>query len=401
MRINNIIILGMYPYPWHYQEISDTMRLMTNAFVNVKKIFLNPSVGFRRAKAEKYPFQMTWGLKECGDVLVCTPPLETIPSSFGLGELKDILIMKALNKLISSILGAQWREETILYLSSGGITQSYKTMRTLLPKWTILDVLDDNIGFPGIEGQKKVMLNRQFGYILINATLVTAVSKFLVDCLQENYSVKVEWLPNGLDVEKYTHKQIYDQPIEELRQLERPLFGFVGALTSWLDFDLLWKIAEYLKKGTLVLVGPLIENAVPQDLLVRLRNHHRIVFLGAKPYNQVPHFLHQFDVLLLPRNYQPHSLASDPLKFYEYLATGKPVVSTALPSVKRFSDTIFIGERHEDFLVALERAQKEWSNEHSIRMKKVVMGMSWKKRAEKMMDLFYDNVKNKVHPGTE
>lgn len=392
MNIKNIIILGMYPYPWHYKEISDTMRLMTSAFKKVNKIFLNPSIGFRRAKAEEYSFKTTWTLKEYGDVLVCTPPLETIPSSFGLGNIKDKWVLKMLNRTISSLLGPRWRQETILYLSSGGITQSYKTMETVLPRWSIFDVLDDNIGFPEIGEQEQAILKRQFSQILINATLVTAVSQYLVDRLKDNYNVTTQWLPNGLDIEKFMDNPAYKQPIDELKSLERPLFGFVGAITSWIDFELLWKIAEDLKMGTIVLVGPIIESAVPQELLGKLRSHPRVSFLGAIPYVQVPPFLHQFDVLLLPRNYEPHSLASDPLKFYEYLATGKPVVSTALPSVKRFSDVAFICESHQEFLTALGRAQKEWSTKKAIKARNAIQDMSWEKRAENMMEYFYQKI---------
>ncbi|WP_066636815.1 glycosyltransferase [Desulfolucanica intricata] len=392
MKLKNIIVLGMYPYPWHHLEISDTMRMMTKSFENVKKIFLNPSVGFRRAKAQKYSFQITWRYRECGDVIVCTPPLEVIPASLGFGKLKNTWAMKNLDRLISSLLGSEWREETILYLSSGGVTQSYETFSALSPKWTIFDVLDDNIGFPGIGEQEKNILDRQLSHILSNATLVTAVSEFLVEKLKKKYATTVNWLPNGLDVEKFTYCPAYGQPIDELKSLDKPLIGFVGAITSWLDFELMLKIAEHIKKGTLVLVGPIIESAVPHELLSKLRNHHRVSFLGSKPYAQVPHFLHQFDVLILPRNYEPHSLASDPLKFYEYLATGKPVVSTALPSVKRFSEIVFIADTHEEFLKAIERAQRTWSEEKLLKIKNVVKDISWKKRAEKIIKLFHENI---------
>ncbi|MFC4766279.1 hypothetical protein [Effusibacillus consociatus] len=87
MAIKNIIVLGMYPYPWHSQQISDTMRSMTKAFQEYKKLFLNPSVGFRRAFQEGYGFRSDWECKEDQGVLVCTPPLEVIPSSFGLGNI--------------------------------------------------------------------------------------------------------------------------------------------------------------------------------------------------------------------------------------------------------------------------------------------------------------------------
>lgn len=390
MKIKNIIILAMYPYPWHYKEISDTMRSMTNAFGNVKKIFINPTVGFRKAKADGYSFKIKWNVEECGDVLVCTPPLETIPNSFGFGKIKNAWNMKSLREFITTILHSKWREDTILYISSGGITQSFNILNALQPKWLIVDILDDNICFPGVGEKEKKVLDKQFSHILKSSSLVTAVSSFLVERLQEHYNIIPEWLPNGTDVENFEYKASYNQPPEDLKELNRPIIGFVGALTSWIDFELLWKTAEHLKKGTLVLVGPILESEVPNDILIKLRDHQQVIFLGAKPYELIPHYLHQFDVLILPRNYMPHSLASDPLKIYEYMATGKPIVSTALPSVMRFKEFIFVAEKHQDFLNMLDISQKEWSKEKADKMKEIVQDLSWTRRSQKILELFYE-----------
>ncbi|NSW93033.1 MAG: glycosyltransferase [Firmicutes bacterium] len=392
IKIENIIVLGMYPYPWQYQEISDTVRLMTNAFENIKKIFLNPSIGFHRAKADNCSFRMNWECNDYGDVLVCTPPLEIIPSSFGLGKLKNYWILKTLDKLIYSILGSQWRQDTILYVSSGGISQSYKVIKALQPRWIIFDVLDDNIGFPGVSQKDKHILSNQFSYILNRSSLVVTVSQYLSEQLEKDYSIKTRCLPNGIDMQMFAYCNDYNEVLDELRGIEKPLFGFIGALTSWIDYELLWKIAEYLEKGTLVLVGPIIESAVPQEWIEKLSRHPKVLFTGAKPYKQVPHFLYQFDVLLMPRNYQPHSLASDPLKLYEYMATGKPIVSTALPSVMRFRDYFFVAETHQEFLIALGRAQYDWSEEKSNQLKDLVKEFSWKNRSKKMLELFYEKM---------
>ncbi len=392
MEIKNIIVLGMYPYPWDQKDISDTVRLMTKAFNNIKKVFINPSIGFRRAKEGKYPFKIKWEVKEQGSIIVCTPPLELLPSS-GIGKLKEQWVLSTLKKSISDILGADWRKDTILYLSSAGIAQSYATMSTLKPSWIIFDVLDDNIGFPGLNENERHSMKAMFEEMIRKATIVTAVSQHLVNFIEDNYQTNANFLPNGIDINMFNHKTEYDQPIEELVEYERPLYGFIGALTSWIDFELLLKVASEIQKGTLVLVGPVIESAVPQELLNKLNEHKKVTFLGPKPYVQVPHFLHQFDVLLLPRNYLPHSLASDPLKTYEYLATGKPIVSTAIPSVKRLNDIIYVGETHSDFINNIFLSQKEWSVEKSDCAKRRVADMTWEKRAERMLDLFIANCK--------
>jgi len=390
MEIRNVIILGMYPYSWHYRGIMDTVRLMTAAFNVPNKIFLNPSVGFRRAKAEKQPLRLSWRACWDQDVLVCTPPLEPIPSSCGLGEFKDSWSLYMLRRFIERRLGVRWREETVVYVTSGGISQSYRLMRGLQPRYAVFDVLDDNLSFPGVKHRNA--LQKQFAYVLKNATVVTAVSQFLVNHLRDAYGITAHYLPNGVDFERFAYCPAYGEPLQELSPLERPLLGFVGTLTSWIDFELLMLIAENLERGTLVLIGPVARGAVPAEVTRLLHGHPRVAYLGPQPYERVPHFLHQFDVLLLPRNYESHSLASDPLKLYEYMATGKPIVATAIPSVRRFADLIYVCESRRDFLSSLLRALNEWSQEKANKEIDAVREMSWHKRAEHMMRLVYHSL---------
>ncbi|MZP28137.1 glycosyltransferase [Heliobacterium undosum] len=384
--IKNVIVLGMHPYPWHDDKMSDTMRSMTRAFSGVRPVFINPSVGFKRALTEKYALRFAWSFVEDGAVLVCTRPFEKVPSSFGLGNVKSRRTLQQLNAFIQSVLGEGWRKNSLLYLSSGGIAQSYETMKALTPLLMAFDILDDNLAFPGISSREKAMLDAFFTELISRSTVVTAVSDHLFEKISKSHPEKIKLLPNGVDVDRYVHRDDFTEEIGELRHLERPLIGFVGAITSWIDLELLLKIADGLSRGTLVMVGPVIQEAVPRDLFERLTSHPRVTFTGPVSTQRVPHFLHQFDVLLLPRNYAPHSLASDPLKLYEYMATGKPVVSTALPSALRFQDAIYVGQGHEEILALLQKALDDWPRERSQKCRDAIATMTWENRAKKLLE---------------
>ncbi|WP_170291753.1 glycosyltransferase [Heliobacterium mobile] len=399
MPIDNVLVLGMYPYPWHHRELSDTMRMMTRVFPVRRKLFLNPPVGARQARTDRYPWQMGWTSRLDGDVYVCTPPLERLPSAFRLHHVKNRWASAQLPRFIEQMLGtSNWRDQTVVYLSSGGIGQSYEIFQALRPRFTIFDVLDDNLGFPGLSDSELQSLYRQFSQLLRESTVVTAVSSHLVDKISYDHEKKAAWLPNGVDVDRFAYHPDYGEALPELAGLEGPLLGFVGAITSWVDLELLQKIAESLSQGTVVLVGPVVESAVDKAAMDALRDHRRVVFLGAQPYERVPHFLHQFDILLLPRNYQPHSLASDPLKLYEYLATGKPVLSSALPSALRFRDLIYLGESHDDILQALNQVLRdEVLRKDSFRSSQRVgaaRSLSWSQRANRMMEILFAAISN-------
>lgn len=378
----------MHPYEWTNEELSDTMRSMTLAYSNINKVFLDPSIGYRKAKKNNYTFSTSWSCNTSQNVLVCTPPLETLPSSFGLSHVKRLWSLKTLGQLLSKELGDSWREESILHLSSGGISQSYNIMMALKPRWLIFDILDDNLGFPGITNAERVILERQFLQIIDQATLTTAVSKYLVEKIQKDYSRSVELLSNGVDIKRFAHKPSFNRPLNDLIELEKPIIGFVGAITNWIDIDLIINIARSLDKGTLVFVGPVIENAIGEQKINSLRNNPKIKLLGPKSYDLVPNYLHNFDVLLLPRNYEPHSLASDPLKLYEYMATGKPIVATAIPSAIRFNDFIFVGHTHNDIISLLRNVEYKWSESIKNKQLTEVRKMSWENRAVTLLDEF-------------
>lgn len=376
----------MHPYPWHDDQISDTMRSMTKAFSGVRPVFINPSVGFSRAQKENYALRFRWTSVEDEAVHVCTRPLETVPASFGLGKVKHRWTLRQLNGFIASILGEDWRRESLLYVSSGGIAQSYETAEALGAPLMALDILDDNLAFPGISPREKAMLEAFFAALLARSAVATVVSDYLYQKLANQQPEKIKLLPNGVDVRRYSYCPDYSKEIAELRGLERPLIGFVGAITSWIDLELLLKIADRMAKGTLVMAGPVVQEAISRDLFARLTDHPRVAFTGPVPPQRVPHFLHQFDVLLLPRNYAPHSLASDPLKLYEYMATGKPVLSTALPSALRFRDAIYVGQGHEEVIALLEKALFDWSPERSQKCRDAVAAMTWENRAKTLLE---------------
>jgi glycosyltransferase involved in cell wall biosynthesis len=120
---------------------------------------------------------------------------------------------------------------------------------------------------------------------------------------------------------------------------------------------------EYVAKSrpdwSLVLIGP--EGDVDLAGLKALKN---VRFLGAKPNGELPAYLSSFDVAL--NAFVKSDLTKDvsPLKFYEYLATGKPVVSTGEPrQVLSYKDCIYIGESKEEYLAACEKALAETGEE--------------------------------------
>jgi teichuronic acid biosynthesis glycosyltransferase TuaH len=178
--------------------------------------------------------------------------------------------------------------------------------------------------------------------LLDHADLVTGVSPGLLDGI-EGTRARTLLLPNGCDVDHFTRPHA---PPPELAG-DEVVVGFAGGLTWRVDFELLAAVAEARPDWRLALVGegPAAEPGPPN-----------LVRFGAKPYAELPAWVQRFDVALIPYRQEPFNLASFPLKVFEYLAAGTPVVSTPLPALEGMAPFVRIAADAEQYVAAVDEA---------------------------------------------
>ena len=141
---------------------------------------------------------------------------------------------------------------------------------------------------------------------------------------------------------------------------QRPIVGYMGAIGDWIDFGLLYEVARSRPMYSFVLVGGVgLEAEVKEPRLEPLRTLPNVVVLGHRDYSQIPQYLAEFDVCLIPFVLNDLTRATDPVKLYEYLSLGKPVVSTALPELGQCGDLVYIGGDAEDFARKVDDAVAE------------------------------------------
>lgn len=131
----------------------------------------------------------------------------------------------------------------------------------------------------------------------------------------------------------------------------RKVVGYVGAIAEWFDQDLLEALARRLPECLIVLVG---NDSVGAK--ARLQGFENVKFIGEVPYAELPYYVHGFDVCLLPFKVIPLTLATNPVKVYEYLAAGKAVVAVELPEMRQFGNLVEVASSHEGFLEGVGRA---------------------------------------------
>jgi glycosyltransferase involved in cell wall biosynthesis len=141
---------------------------------------------------------------------------------------------------------------------------------------------------------------------------------------------------------------------EELRDLPRPIFGYIGVVDERLDYELLASLAD-ATSGSVVVVGPTAK--VDPAAFPQRPNLH---WLGGRDYAQLPACAKSFSVCLMPFAMNEATRFINPTKALEYMATGRPIVSTPVRDVVRqFSDVVMIGTDHDAFIDACTRAGEE------------------------------------------
>jgi glycosyltransferase involved in cell wall biosynthesis len=137
--------------------------------------------------------------------------------------------------------------------------------------------------------------------------------------------------------------------------LPRPLLGYFGVIDERLDYDLIGALAEAFPQATVVMAGPLAKVEPSQ-----LPQHENIRWLGQRAYEELPSLVKGFDVCLMPFALNDATRYINPTKTLEYLAAGKPVVSTPVADVVRnFGEVVEVARDTEDFVNAVRRCL-EW-----------------------------------------
>ncbi len=181
---------------------------------------------------------------------------------------------------------------------------------------------------------------------------VFATAKRLAERLEEA-NPHTEFIPNGANFERFVQASEALPCPEDMKDIPKPIFGFVGALQECIEYDYLEHAAQQHPEWSFVFIG----RELPGVDLSKLHAMQNCHFLGLKPNEQLPVYISQFNACL--NLFAANDLSKDvsPLKFYEYLATGKPIVSTPQPDqVLQYAPLIHIAATAEEFVVCCEAA---------------------------------------------
>jgi GT2 family glycosyltransferase len=208
--------------------------------------------------------------------------------------------------------------------------------------------------------------------------LVTA-QKLLDERIKRNNKCAI--VRNAVD---YNHFNVYlGQPPKEVLGLTGPIIGYYGAISDWFDVEMVEYIAEQRPNWNVILIG----NTFGADV-ANLKLQKNVLLLGEIPYHSLPGYLHSFDVCIIPFKINPLTEATNPVKFYEYLSAGKPVVSVELPELMPYSSSlVYIGKDNRSFLDAIKKALQDNTSVAVQERMKFAKCNTWEKRVADIVEL--------------
>ncbi len=171
-----------------------------------------------------------------------------------------------------------------------------------------------------------------------------------------------------------------------------PRLGYYGVIDERIDLDLIAELAKALPQCSIVMVGPVVK--VDPAHLPRAKNIH---YLGQRSYGELPAYLAGWDVALMPFAINEATRFISPTKTPEYLAGGKPVVSTAIRDVERHYgdiDAVTIARNHAEFIAACRQALTARGADWLAEADALLATMSWDETYARMAALVEEAVAN-------
>ena len=217
-----------------------------------------------------------------------------------------------------------------------------------------------------------------------NADLTVFVSQQLYE---QEYTQcnKAIFLDHGVDFNAFATAQNDKEIPSDIRDINKPIVGFFGGVDDHTsDIDLVKRIIDLLPDFNFVFIG---NSSIDCKELLAKKN---VRMLGQRPYEQIPHYGKCFDVAIMPWRQNRWIEACNPIKLKEYLALGKPIVSTPFTELQKYRDVVYQAKTPEEFVKCIEKALEEDGPERIAARKKKVEISTWDSKAELVLNKLFE-----------
>jgi teichuronic acid biosynthesis glycosyltransferase TuaH len=218
--------------------------------------------------------------------------------------------------------------------------------------------------------------------LIARSDLMLASSKGLLEDLQTKGASNAHLINNAALFDLFNVDRAVTACPPEIDQNTKNI-GYFGGIGAWFDTDLLVSLATRLPNVNFVIIGPISEKSVVE----KTRSFSNIHLLGTRIFSDIPSYLSQFDVCLLPFQVNELIRYVDPVKVYEYLSAGKPAVVPKYDEILKFSKYVYISDSAESFYQNVLKALSENNEALKDQRIKFASENTWPIRAAKVNEL--------------
>jgi len=237
---------------------------------------------------------------------------------------------------------------------------------------------------------KEKLLERE-DRVIKKSNLVICVSRSLYE-IRSKHHKNVVYLSHGVDFDRFREAAAENTPLEEVSHLPKPIAGYYGTLTAHNDIELLRYCATHLRGISFVFAGQITGGDYGE--LSKLPNVH---FLGKLPYEQIPALCSSFDICLLQWKMSKWIRFCSPLKFFEYMASGKPIVSVPIDEiVENYSEVVSVVGTEEEYCKAITWELNNDTNERAHRRIEIAREHSWDNHVEQLSNIINNTIAAKT-----
>jgi glycosyltransferase involved in cell wall biosynthesis len=258
--------------------------------------------------------------------------------------------------------------------------------------WSFLPTAQPYLGMPGeqlavyyctdewsrfshVDGERIARMERD---LCRQADLVFTTARTLWNH-KRNYNPETHLALHGVDHQHFARALDEETALpDDLRDCEGPVIGFFGLVHDWIDIRLLAHVAERRPDWTVAVIGKANVDLAPLERLPNVR------LLGRRPYEQLPRYCKAFSVGVMPFVLNELTSNVNPIKMREYLSAGLPVVSTDLPEVRGYSESVRVAHSPDDFVSACEEAIAADDTVMRRRRSETMSGESWESKVAEL-----------------
>ncbi|MFZ0514746.1 MAG: glycosyltransferase [Candidatus Nitrosopolaris sp.] len=243
------------------------------------------------------------------------------------------------------------------------------------------EIIDEKMEFEALP--RWLEINHKL--LVRNASLITVSSSILHKTINLERKNDVFLIGNGADVSHFRKATLDIQIPYDVLSIKNPILGYIGAIGEWFDFELLEYILKSRPNVAVVMIGWVFNKQ--RSIINRLaKTYANLHFLGRRSYDHLPNYIKAFSACILPFRIYKLTEAINPTKLYEYMAAGKPVISTALPEAAVYNRVIYIANNYAEFLEFIDKALAD-PKYNTVELLEIASKHDWQNKIREMLDI--------------